>query len=107
MQILPNFFRVDFSPFKDFLDELEVGPLSDEQIMTLSAALGEYDPTDSQGQWVPAGDGLTSLQNAEVIYIGDNDTMLPTNPLFKRVVGIRLQDLEGQDSRRLYMHYGN
>lgn len=107
MQILPNFFRVDFTPFKDFLNELEVGPLPEEKITTLSAALGEYDPTDSQGQWVPTGDSLTSLQGAEVIYAGDNDDMLPTNPLFKRVVGIRLQDLEGQDSRRLYMHYGN
>lgn len=106
MQILPNFFRVDFAPFEEFLDGLVMGPIPDDQLITMASALGQYDPTDDQGNWVPTGKELTSLEGAEVIYAGVNDTMLPTNPLFKRVVGIRLQDLEGQDSRRLYMHYG-
>jgi hypothetical protein len=106
MQTLPNFFRVDFTSFEDFLNELELGPIPEDKLMSLSAALGEYDPTEDQGKWLPTGIELTSLTGAAVIYNGDNHDMLPTNPLFKRVVGISLQDLEGQDSRRLYLHYG-
>lgn len=105
MRTLHNFFRSDLSGDAEFLKALELGPISDDNKTSLAAMMGEADAThEGLGEWTADGAGDYSLRDAEVFYNGDNNEDLPTHPLFKHVVGIRLADDE-QGPRRIYLNY--
>jgi hypothetical protein len=98
----PNFFRVNFTAEAEFLMTLKVGEeLRDEERAKLSSILSEHDPK-AQGMWVcDKDDGReTNVCKAEVFYNDLNHNDLPTNPLFRRVVGVNLGDCT-----RIYLHF--
>ena len=107
MKTLHNFFRADFTQSADYLLSVTQGPLDEETAISIAALLGEFDPTEEgKGQWVATGDGDYTLDEAQVIYVGENNEDLPTHPLFKHAVGISLRpDADGP--RRLYLQFND
>lgn len=97
----PNFFRVDFTAEAEFLLDLPIGELDDFNREYLRSILSEHDPK-AQGMWVCDKDDCreTNVCKAEVFYNDLNHNDLPTNPLFKRVVGVNLGDCT-----RIYLHF--
>lgn len=97
----PNFFRVDFTAEAEFLLGLPVGELDAFNREYLCSILSERDPK-AQGMWVCDKDDEreTNVCKAEVFYNDLNHNDLPTNPLFKRVVGVNLGDCT-----RVYLHF--
>lgn len=108
MNTLHNFFRADFTQSANFLQALAMGPLSEDDARSVAAMLGEMDPTeDGKGQWVATGEGDHTLDGAEVVYVGKNHDNLPTNPLFKNAVGIRLRNCTEDKPRRIYLQFND
>ena len=94
MNTLKNFFRVDCTNFKDWLLGLQKGLLSEEDREQLASLLDEVDPiAETKGSW------SERVCDAEVIYVGDNNVNLPTNPMYKKVVGFKLCE-----ETRVYLH---
>ena len=100
MKTIPNFFRVDFSAHANFLIDLQVGPLSDDDKASLAAIMGAEDTGVGAGQWTQQKGGEYSLADSEVIYAGENNLELPTHPHFEYVVGISLPE-----GKRTYLHF--
>lgn len=97
----PNFFRVDLSDEAEFLSGLALGSLNAEDGNRLASIMCDRDPKCA-GLWVNDKDKPcdTNVCNAEVFFNGQNHNDLPTNPLFKHVVGINLGD-----ATRVYLHF--
>lgn len=100
MKTINNFFRVDMSAHTAFLSTLKQGLPSEEELVSLAAIMGEEDKSGGAGLWTIHGNGEFSLKGSTIIYAGPNHTDLPTNPLFKYVVGISLPN-----GQRTYLHY--
>lgn len=100
MKTINNFFRVDMSAHAAFLSSLKQGLPTEEELVSLAAIMGAEDKSSGKGLWTTHGNGEFSLKNSTIIYAGPNHTDLPTNPLFKYVVGVSLAD-----GQRTYLHY--
>jgi hypothetical protein len=107
MNTLHNFFRADFTQSAEYLLAVSLGPLSEDCATSFAAMLGEMDPTEEgKGNWVATGDGNYTLDEAEVIYVGNNHEDLPTHPGFKYAVGVRLRP-NADGARRLYLQFND
>lgn len=102
MHTLPNFFRADASEYAAFLDTLRVGPVSSADADTLAQILTQLDPKGNT--WTSVNGEGYSLANSQVLYAGENKTILPTNPKFKKVVGVSVSNCQETGSR-VYLHY--
>lgn len=97
MKTLGNFFRVDCTSYGEWLLSLSVGDIGEEDLVKLSTMMNELDPVvTTKGNW-----SSESLCKAKVFYNGDNNSQLPTHPLYKQVVGVQLCD-----NTRAYFNIG-
>ena len=89
MRTLKNFFRTDFSEYKDFLLKLKKDtPLSEEDKSKLVDILNEKDPVaETKGKW-----SVDKVSCAKVVYSGNNNPHLPAHPLYEKIVGIQICD---------------
>lgn len=73
------FFFADFTPHFELLNNMPVGPLSEENQLLLASILGEIDTGVGAGKWMDVAPTREwGLQDSEIVYNDKNAMRLPT-----------------------------
>lgn len=96
-------FFVDFTPDRDEIAAIPVGPLSAESASLLAASLSSRDGGEYRGEWAAAGESAYSLEGAEVTHNGANSLGFPSNALYANVLMLKFAD--ARTASQLVLHY--
>lgn len=102
----PNYlFFTDFSAEAATLSAIAAGPLSATDAASLVAMLSNNDTGSFRAQWTAQPGQPYTLDAAKVISNGPNNTLLPSNALFNRVLLLELPWAGSGPANFIGFHY--
>ena len=103
---LTYLYGYDFTSFKGTLENYEEGQIITVDETDLLTAIQTIDTNTGKALWnLTPGATTWALEGAEVVYSGINSPLLPTNPSYKYVLGIKLRDDVTTPPGVFYLHY--
>ena len=103
---LTYLYGYDFTSFKGTLENYEEGQIITVDDTDLLTAIQTTDTNTGKALWnLTPGATTWALEGAEVVYSGINSPLLPTNPSYKYVLGIKLRDDVTTPPGVFYLHY--